>query len=66
MIVSRTLLEPTSTERASNARSFSMPFMMTDDESHLGKRPARSYYGYAYEGGYSDHLPILLDLDVFF
>lgn len=66
MIVSRALLDTTSTVRVENARSFSMPFMMTDDVSHLGKRPARSYNGYAYEGGYSDHLPILLDLDVYF
>lgn len=45
-----------------NARSFSIPAMLTDDESHLGKRPLRSYYGSQYEGGVSDHLPIVLDL----
>lgn len=43
-----------------------LPFMLTDDVSHLGKRPLRSYYGYQYEGGYSDHLPIFLDLIVRF
>ncbi len=45
-----------------NARSFYLPAMLTDDESHLGKRPLRSYYGSQYEGGVSDHLPIVLDL----
>lgn len=50
----------------SNPRSFHLPFMLTDDISHLGHRPMRSYYGYQFEGGYSDHLPILLDIDVFF
>ena len=50
----------------SNPRSFSMPFMMISDDTYLGHRPKRSYYGYQYEGGYSDHLPILLDLDIKF
>ena len=38
--------------------------MMTDDVTHQGQRPLRSYYGYRYEGGYSDHLPIVLDLNI--
>ncbi len=38
------------------------PFMLTEDETHMGHRPLRSYHGYRYEGGYSDHLPIRLDL----
>lgn len=50
----------------SQPRSLALPFMLVDDEAHLGHRPGRSYYGYQYEGGYSDHLPILLDLDVIF
>ena len=52
--------------RIGNARSFSLPFMLTDDVTHLGKRPKRSFYGSQYEGGTSDHLPILLDLEVYF
>ena len=44
------------------ARSFVLPFMLTDDKKHLGTRPKRSRYGSKYEGGYSDHLPIILDL----
>lgn len=38
------------------------PFMLTEDETHMGHRPLRSFYGYHYEAGYSDHLPIRLDL----
>jgi len=45
-----------------NPRIFSAPFMMTEDKTHQGDRPFRSYYGYRYEDGYSDHLPIVLDL----
>lgn len=40
------------------------PFMLTEDDTHLGHRPLRSYYGYRYEGGFSDHLPIKLKLHV--
>jgi len=50
----------------SNPRVFSPDFILTEDDSHLGHRPFRSYYGYQYEGGYSDHLPILLDLQLAF
>lgn len=53
-------------EHIGNARSFALPFMLIEDETHLGHRPFRSYYGYQYEGGYSDHLPILIDIEVYF
>ena len=26
-----------------------------------GERPFRTYYGFKYEGGYSDHLPLIVD-----
>ncbi len=45
-----------------NVEVVHFPFMLTEDETHMGHRPLRSYYGYQYEGGYSDHLPIRLDL----
>ena len=41
---------------------FSQPFMLSDDEKYHGKKPFRTYSGPNYLGGYSDHLPILLDL----
>jgi endonuclease/exonuclease/phosphatase family metal-dependent hydrolase len=41
-------------------RIFSEPFLMTEDKSK-GLRPKRSYYGFKYEGGFSDHLPIVAD-----
>lgn len=47
-----------------DASIFSLPFMLADDATHQGQRPFRSYYGYRYEGGYSDHLPIVLDLHI--
>lgn len=54
------------TLQCSNARSFALPFMLIDDATHLGHRPRRSYHGSNYEAGLSDHLPIVLDLDIRF
>jgi endonuclease/exonuclease/phosphatase family metal-dependent hydrolase len=36
--------------------------LMTADEVYGGVKPARTYEGYRYAGGISDHLPILLDI----
>lgn len=42
-------------------RIFAPSFLLTDDKTWHGKRPFRTYYGFKYEGGYSDHLPIVAD-----
>jgi predicted extracellular nuclease len=36
--------------------------LITADEVYGGVKPARTYEGYRYVGGISDHLPILLDI----
>ncbi len=43
---------------------FSQPFMMTEDKSHGGKRPKKSFHGMKYEAGFSDHLPVYVDFSV--
>lgn len=63
-IVHPSLLQEGASLRLADPRIFVQPFMLTDDPTHLGQRPFRSYYGYRYEGGYSDHLPILIDLQL--
>lgn len=63
-IVNGRLLDKYEGPYVEKAAAFSAPFMLTEDTKHLGKRPKRTYYGYKYEGGYSDHLPIILDLVV--
>ncbi len=35
-------------------------FLLENDEKYTGLRPRRTYRGYAYNGGISDHLPLLL------
>ena len=43
---------------------FSAGFLLEDDQKYGGKRPFRTYLGYKYLGGYSDHLPIYFDLEI--
>lgn len=50
--------------RPNSATIFAAPFLFTTDKTYGGKRPKRSYYGFTYEDGYSDHLPILMDFYV--
>lgn len=42
-------------------RIFTPDFLLTEDKTWRGKRPKRTYYGFKYEGGYSDHLPLVTD-----
>mgnify|MGYP003756655037 CR=1 FL=1 len=37
-------------------------FLLTNDEKYGGKQPSRTYLGPAYKGGFSDHLPVYLDI----
>jgi hypothetical protein len=41
---------------------FDADFLLEDDPIHTGKRLNRTYVGMQYHGGYSDHLPIKLDI----
>jgi len=45
-------------------RIFNAPFLMTSDRVYKGQRPKRIYYGFKYEGGFSDHLPIVVDFTI--
>jgi hypothetical protein len=60
------LLQPdartrTSIEKASILR---FPFLLEEDNVYGGDTPFRTYKGMRYHGGYSDHLPVLLELIV--
>ncbi len=37
-------------------------FLLETDEKYFGKQPNRTYIGFKYHGGYSDHLPVYIDL----
>ena len=40
---------------------FAPDFLLTKDKTWRGVRPFRTYYGFKYEGGFSDHLPLTVD-----
>ena len=45
-----------------SARIFWMDFMLEDDDTYHGKKLFRTYIGPRYFGGFSDHLPVFIDL----
>jgi len=65
IIVSGTLLNSSSgfIAKPENASILNYPFLFERDERYGGLKPRRTYYGYSYLGGFSDHLPILLKLE---
>lgn len=45
-----------------NLHIYNVDFLLEDDEKYFGQMPYRTYNGYRYIDGYSDHLPVYLDL----
>ena len=50
--------------KAENASILRLPFLLENDEDYGGEKLRRTYYGYTYLGGFSDHLPVLLKLEI--
>jgi len=48
--------------RTKNAEVLQHPFLLEEDEKYGGDKPFRTYNGMRYQGVFSDHLPIILDL----
>ena len=63
-IVSRYMLKPQSLLKIEQQKAFvfDASFLLEADEKYTGKRPNRTSIGYKYHGGYSDHLPIYIDI----
>lgn len=45
-----------------NANVFNAEFLLETDDAFVGKKPFRTFQGYRYHGGFSDHLPVYIDL----
>jgi len=43
---------------------FAAKFLLEADKKYLGEKPFRTFTGFKYNGGFSDHLPIFLDLKI--
>jgi endonuclease/exonuclease/phosphatase family metal-dependent hydrolase len=64
IIVSGNLLNPRGRHTSPNlAKVVALPFLFEDDPKFKGKRLNRTYIGFKYNGGFSDHLPLLLKLE---
>ena len=59
MIISKPMLRYTT---PNGMQIFDAPFLLQDDEAWFGKKPFRTFYGAKYIGGFSDHLPVYLDI----
>lgn len=45
----------------SNAHIFDAGFLLENDKAYLGEQPFRTYTGFKYHEGFSDHLPVYAD-----
>ena len=59
-IVSDYLIRNTVGMKYTGAEIFAPPFLLEPDKKYGGVRPKRTYVGFKYQEGFSDHLPILL------
>jgi len=64
MVVSGSLLDTTGSlyTRPVEMKVFSRSYLLENDEEYMGQRPFRTYLGPYYHGGYSDHLPVYLNI----
>lgn len=64
IMVSGNMLSPDNgiSTRPEDFKIFDADFLLEPDEQYLGKKPFRSYIGMKYNAGYSDHLPVFVDL----
>ncbi len=46
----------------SDVHIYDAEWIMEPDEKYMGLKPKRTYNGFRYQDGYSDHLPIILNL----
>ena len=53
-----------SIDSLSQARVYDAEWIMEPDDKYLGLKPKRTYNGYHYQNGYSDHLPIVLNINL--
>jgi len=48
--------------KSESGRVFDASFLLEEDKKHLGVKPKRTHIGFKYNGGFSDHLPIIIDI----
>jgi endonuclease/exonuclease/phosphatase family metal-dependent hydrolase len=61
-VVSSALMQHNGLHVKDGACIFAASFLLVPDEKFGGEKPFRSFQGPHYTGGYSDHLPVFVDL----
>lgn len=63
-IVSSALIKTKTTFYVSSQKSqiYAPEYLLIPDDNYTGKKPFRTYTGPTYKGGFSDHLPIYIDI----
>jgi endonuclease/exonuclease/phosphatase family metal-dependent hydrolase len=65
IVTGNLLMEQNSVQVKENkAHIFRAAFLLEEDERYFGKKPFRTNMGPRYLGGFSDHLPIYMDLSI--
>jgi len=63
ILISNALTRPeTKGLRYHDAKVLDLPFLLEADTQYGGDKPKRTFVGYRYNGGFSDHLPVILFL----
>ena len=63
--VSNSLLQKDNNIQASrNTNVFKETFLLEEDLKYLGNKPFRTFVGFKYNGGFSDHLPVYINLKI--
>ena len=64
IIISGSLLNNINTIHMSpnDIHVFEAPFLLEEDTHYVGYKPFRTYIGFKFHDGYSDHLPVYIDL----
>jgi hypothetical protein len=64
IIISNSFLEKKHGLWTSPAKAsvFSADYLLEPDDAFVGTKPFRTFVGYKYHGGFSDHLPVYIDL----
>ncbi|MCC8197023.1 MAG: endonuclease [Tannerellaceae bacterium] len=67
IIINGSFLQPTAPVQRvpESCRIFAPDFLFIPDKTWKGVRPKRTFHGFRYEGGYSDHLPVITDFLVY-
>lgn len=61
-VVSASLMNGLGCTGMIDAEIMNLPFLLTNDDNYGGVKPFRTYNGRRYQGGYSDHLPVKMQV----